>query len=79
MDLQRPCRYVQVRRGVFGAHHRAGRRGGAAGYAGQVVIVRGYGLAQAQHVARELGELLMARGATVRYAIHPVAGRMRGT
>ncbi|HEX8673296.1 MAG TPA: NAD(P)(+) transhydrogenase (Re/Si-specific) subunit beta [Longimicrobium sp.] len=44
-----------------------------------MVIVRGYGLAQAQHVARELGELLMARGATVRYAIHPVAGRMRGT
>jgi NAD(P) transhydrogenase subunit beta len=36
------------------------------GYAGQVVIVPGYGLAlaQAQHVARELGELLMARGAT---------------
>ncbi len=49
-------------------------------YANKVIFVPGYGLAtaQAQHAVRELASVLENRGVTVKYGIHPVAGRMPG-
>ncbi|OPG13271.1 hypothetical protein B1L11_09750 [Microbispora sp. GKU 823] len=64
-----------LRPGQQGADHR-----GLLAAAREVIVVLGYGLAvaQAQHQVREVGEILERNGARVRYAIHPVAGRMPG-
>lgn len=66
-----------------GHHHKEVSLSDAAvvmGYANKVFIVPGYGLAvaQAQHICHELEELLEEKGVQVKYAIHPVAGRMPG-
>ena len=49
-------------------------------YAQLVIVIPGYGMAvaQAQHAVRELSELIEARGGEVKFAVHPVAGRMPG-
>jgi NAD(P) transhydrogenase subunit beta len=66
-----------------GGHHKEINLADAAvvmAYANKIMIVPGYGLAvaQAQHACHELEKLLVEKGVTVLYAIHPVAGRMPG-
>ncbi len=87
--LERAVRRVRHRRR---RRSRAGRRGSSRSrsttddaalqlaYAQKVVIIPGYGMAvaQSQHQVRELADLIEKRGGDVKYAIHPVAGRMPG-
>jgi proton-translocating NAD(P)+ transhydrogenase subunit beta len=81
--------FGQVQKATAGASGAAGRSvrsasaedlGTLLAYSQRVIIVPGYGLAvaQAQHAARELADVLEKRGVNVEYAIHPVAGRMPG-
>jgi NAD(P) transhydrogenase subunit beta len=74
---------AHVDAGVDGRTTRAGSPddlGTMLAYARSVIVVPGYGLAvaQGQHVVRELADVLEQRGVEVKYAIHPVAGRMPG-
>ena len=81
--------FGQVKKGAAAAGAATGRSvrsasaedlGTLLAYSQRVIIVPGYGLAvaQAQHAARELADVLEKRGVDVEYAIHPVAGRMPG-